>query len=110
MAKSRTRLSEFTFTFHFLSSCLMITASFKAQPGLNEIHYHMETGVFHRMDKVACTSSLFLLPQALWDCFMIVLDIKRLKTHDNVSINVSICCYDKHHGSVMVNSEWASAL
>ena len=26
------------------------------------------------------------------------------------SIHVSICCYDKHHGSVMVNSEWASAL
>ena len=50
------------------------------------------------------------IPQALWDCFIIVLDIKRLKTHNNVSITVSICCYDKHHGSVMVSSEWASAL
>ena len=53
VAKSRTRLTEFTFSFHFLSSCLVNTASFKVQPGLNEIHYHMETGVFHRMDKVA---------------------------------------------------------
>ena len=39
-----------------------------------------------------------------------MLDAKRLKTHNDVSINVSICGYDKHHGSVMVNSEWASTL
>ena len=92
-------LSLFTF-FH---PVYVNTASFKVQPGLNEIHYHMETGMFPRMDKVAWTSSLFLLPQASWDCFIIVLDLKRLKTHNNVSINVSICCYH-------VIMEWASAL